>query len=72
MEQTIKEQMKAGIIEKVEDVDKYLSENPGYAFMPHMGIFKPEKETSKCRIVFLSNLGEKEGKSPTLSNNQVM
>ena len=72
VDRTIKDQLKEGIIEKVEDVDKYLAENPGYSFLPHMSIFKPERETTKVRIVFLSNLGEKEGKRVSLSHNQVM
>ena len=73
VDQTIKEQLKSGIIKKVEHLYKYLCENPGYSFLPHMSIFKPDRETTKCRIVFLSNLSEREkGKSASLSHNQAM
>ena len=38
-----------------------------------MGIFRPHKETTKCRVVFLSNLCEKmSDRSKTLSHNQVI
>ena len=57
-DQTIKEQLESGIIERVDNLDRYLSENPGYSFLPHMSIFKWDRETTKCRIVFLSNLSE--------------
>lgn len=38
-----------------------------------MGIFKPDRETTKCRVVFLSNLNEVEpGKRMRISHNQCM
>ena len=38
-----------------------------------MGVFKPERETTKCRVVFLSNLCERNpSQSVTLSHNQAM
>ena len=52
VDNVIKEQLKAGIIERVDCPDQYLRENPNYSFMPHMPIFRPNKETTKCRIVF--------------------
>ena len=70
-DQTVKEQLESGIIERVDNLDRYLSENPGYSFMPHMSIFKWDKETTKCRIVFLSNLSEQKGHK-YLSHNQTM
>ena len=33
-----------------------------------MGIFKPERETTKCRVVFLSNLSER----GSMTHNQTM
>ena len=71
MDQTIKDQLAAGIIEAVPNLDQYKAEHPDYAFLPHMGIFKPDRETTKCRVVFLSNLKETEdNKKLSLSNNQ--
>ena len=73
MDQAIKDQLSAGIIEPVYDVDKFKAENPDYSFLAHMGIFKLERETTKCRIVFLSNLKEIESrKKLSLSHNQGM
>ena len=70
VDQTIKEQVNLGIIEPIHDLDVYKAENPQYAFMPHMAIFKPERESTKCRIVFLSNL--KDSVNNALSHNQCM
>ena len=73
MNQTIKDQVKAGIIERIENLDDYLVDHPEHSFLPHMGIFKLDRETTKCRIVFLSNLREQD-KSDRLciSHNQAM
>ena len=61
------------IIEKLDNVDQFLNENPSYSFLPFMGIFKPDRETTKCRVVFLSNLSEKEySGSASMSHNQVI
>ena len=73
MNQTIREQVRAGIIERIDDFPKFVGEYPNHAFLPHMGVFKLERETTKCRIVFLSNLSETNRTSqPILSNNQCM
>ena len=73
MNQTIKDQVKAGIIERIENLEDYLVDHPEHSFLPHMGIFKLDRETTKCRIVFLSNLREQD-KSGRLciSHNQAM
>ena len=71
IDQTIKEQLKAGIIERVPDLDSYKVENPCYSFLAHMPVFKPDRESTKCRVVFLSNL--KDGRQAlSLSHNQCM
>ena len=67
----IQEQLKTGVIDKIVDVQKFLLENPQCSFLAHNGIFKLSKETSKCRIVFLSNLAEK-NKVPSVSHNQAL
>ena len=47
--------------------------HPEHSFMPFMGVFKPERDTTKCRVVFLSNLYEKNSKSPTaVSHNMAI
>ena len=73
MDQTIKDQISAGIVEPIHNLDQYKSEHPEYSFLPHMGIFKPERETTKCRVVFLSNLKEADAnKKLSLSHNHCM
>ena len=65
------EQEKMNIIKKLPDVHKFMEENPGCSFMPHMGVFRMGHDSTKCRIVFLSNLAEKRG-GQGLSLNQVL
>ena len=60
MDQPIKDQAKAGIIERVDNIDQFLLEHPEHSFLPHMGVFKLDRETTKPRILFLSNLCEKD------------
>ena len=67
----IKQQLCDGIIEPIYDLDTFKAENPNYAFLPHMPIFKLDRETTKCRIVFLSNLKESFNQI-SLSHNQCM
>ena len=67
----IKEQESAGIIERV-DAD-YLETHPDHSFLPHMGVFKLDRETTKCRVVFLSNLSQGDSSKPmTISHNQAI
>ncbi|XP_068228068.1 uncharacterized protein [Palaemon carinicauda] len=63
-----KEQADAGIIERIENFDQFKEEHPESSFMPFMGIFKPDRETTKCRVVFLSNLSDK----GSMNHNQTM
>ncbi|XP_064087272.1 uncharacterized protein LOC135201905 [Macrobrachium nipponense] len=63
-----KEQADAGIIERIENLDQFKKEHPESSFVPFMGIFKPDRETTKCRVVFLSNLSDK----GSMNHNQTM
>ena len=60
MDNNIKELEMEGVIEKINDLDNYLEENLAHSFLPHMGVFRPDRETTKCRMVFLSNLCERD------------
>ncbi|XP_068243395.1 uncharacterized protein [Palaemon carinicauda] len=71
VDQTIKEQLKAGIIEPIYDLEVFKSENPQHSFLPHMPIFKLDRDSTKCRIVFLSNLRDSSN-NISLSHNQCM
>lgn len=56
-----REQENMGIIERIDNVAEYIKSNPDCSFLPHMGVFKMNRETTKVRIVYLSNLCEKKG-----------
>ena len=58
------EQEELGIIERIEDVDSFVSDHPESSFLPHMGIFKMKRDTTKVRVVYLSNLCEKTALQP--------
>ena len=64
------EQKDLQIIEKIDNLDRFLLEHPEASFLPHMGIYRLSNETTKCRIVFLSNLFEK--KNHGISHNMAM
>ena len=68
-----KEQQHLGIIERINNVEAYMAANPDCSFLPHMGIFKLNRETTKVRVVYLSNLSEpKVNLSKTVSHNNAL
>ena len=66
----IQKQLQAGVVEKIPDFEKFRQENLYHSFLAHMGVFRPDKSSTKCRVVFLSNLAAKGDKS--LSHNQCL
>ena len=72
MNDSFKEQEKMGIIERIENLDEFLQEHPEHSFIPHMGVFRMDKETTKCRVVYLSNLFQPESGKRTVSHNMAM
>lgn len=66
-DEVIKQQIANGIVQKIDDLSELLK-NSEIAFLPHSGVFKEDAETSKCRIVYLSNM--KESDPQKLSHNQ--
>ena len=67
-----KEQENLGIIEKIVDVDEFIQSNPDCCFLPHMGVFRMNRDTTKCRVVFLSNLSENYLNDSCVSHNKAM
>ena len=65
-----KEQVSLNIIERIENLPKFLEEHPEASFLPHQGIFRMSRESSKLRIVFLSNMFQK--KNNGISHNMAM
>ena len=59
MDENVKTQAAQNLIERIDNLDRFCEEHPEYSFLPHIGIFKLDRSTTKCRMVFLSNLCEK-------------
>ena len=65
------EQLESGVIEKIDDLDEFLKNNKACSFLSHMAIFKMSNLSTRCRVVYLSNLAErKDGQG--LSHNQTI
>ena len=72
IDEAITEQLQMGIIEKLSDPNSYRKEYPAASFLAHMPVFKMHKESTKCRLVFLSNLAQRNGKNFSVSHNQAI
>ncbi|XP_068231971.1 uncharacterized protein [Palaemon carinicauda] len=73
MNENFKEQAKLGIIERVPNLERYMDEHPECSFLAHMGVFRLDRETTKCRVVFLFNVCEPSRSSVmTVNHNQAM
>ena len=55
----IREQEEMGIIKRINNLDNFLLEHPEASFLCHQGVFRMSHESTKCRVVFLSNMHEK-------------
>ena len=55
----IREQVDLGIVQRINCLDNFLLEHPEASFLCHQGIFKMSRESTKCRVVFMSNMHEK-------------
>jgi hypothetical protein len=71
MHDTVKELESIGAVERITNLEQYLEENPNYSFLAHMPVIRAHKESTKCRMVFLSNLADK-NESSAISHNQAM
>ena len=72
-DQVFKEQEVLDIFQRIDNIDAYVEANPGYSFLPHMALFKMNKETTKVRVVYLSNLCEKTKTEPdAVSHNNAL
>lgn len=52
-------QVKAGIIEKVQDLNNYKLKFPNYSFISHSPVIKEDRDTTKVRVIYMANLAEK-------------
>ena len=72
-DRVFREQEEMGIVQRIDDVDLYREQYKDCSFLPHMGIFRENKETTKLRIVYLSNLCEKSRHQPcAVSHNEAL
>ena len=73
IDDVFREQQQLGIIERIDDIYSFMNDHPEASFLPHMPVFRLDRDTTKCRVVFLSNLCEREKSRPnTYSHNQAM
>lgn len=70
MNDAVKELEQIGAIERINNLSQYMEENPSCSFLAHMPVIKPDRETTKCRIVLLSNLCDRN--KTGISHNQAM
>ena len=71
LDEVFREQLNAGIIDRVEDFEKFKETFPGYSFLSHFPVVKDDRETTKVRVVYMANLSEKNvDGSKALSLNQ--
>ena len=71
-DEVIKEQQNMGVIEEIGDITSYMQTHPMCSFLPHMGVYRMTNETTKCRVVYLSNLADRRIQKDAISHNQAM
>lgn len=72
VDQIFREQKEMNVIERIECLPLFIAEHPEASFLPHMPVYRPDKYTTKARVVYLSDLCEKVPGSSSLSHNQGM
>ena len=68
----IKDQLSKGIVRRVDDIASYVRDHPTCSFLPHMGIFRMTHDSTKCRVVYLSNLADRKYDKKAISHNQAI
>ena len=68
-DEVINKQISNNILVKSSDIEE-LKRNRNVSFIPHTAVFRPEAESTKCRLVLMSNLCERRDGS-SLSHNQI-
>ena len=69
-DEALKAHVSDGIIEPIMNVQEYVKDHPNVSFLPHMGVFRMDHKSTKCRVVLLSNLVENNERY--ISHNQAM
>ena len=58
-DEAVKKQIDLGIIEKIDNYDQFSKNNPSHSFVGISFVIKPDKATTKARLIYLANLAEK-------------
>ena len=72
IDDVVEAETSSGVIEAIPDLNDFIKQNPTSSFMAHMPVFRFDNESTKCRLVFLSNLCYRSSKCYSLSHNQVI
>ena len=67
----IQDQLKNDIIERISNPQQFLKQNSDISFLAHNAVYRAGESSTKCRIVFLSNLFEKSKPNALLSHNNI-
>ena len=68
-DEVIQGQLKEGMIERIDNLEQFVRENNNVSFLPHSAVIRESAETTKCRVVFMSNLCERAGGK--MSHNEI-
>ena len=72
VDQVFQDQLGMDIISPIKDLDGFRLEHKDCSFLPHMPVFKLNKLTTKCRVVLLANLVQKNIDKSAVSHNQAI
>jgi len=73
VDQVFKDQESQGVIDRIHDLNSFIESHPEYSVLPHMPVFRLNRSTTKCRVVFLSNLVQSDNRNQSAySHNQCM
>ena len=50
-DEVFREQEREGIIERIDDIHSFIRDHPEHSFMPHMAVFKPDRQTVTLQSV---------------------
>ena len=71
-DQVIRDQESLGVIERVDNIEAFVRDHPTCSFLSHMAVFRMDKDTTKCRVVYLSNIADRRQAKDSISHNQAI
>lgn len=58
-DEIFKQQLSSNIIEQITNIEEYKALNKKHSFLPHFPLVRPERKSTKVRIIYLCNLAQK-------------